>query len=469
MDSNELKEQFRIRVAISNIKKERDIAMENRNLYFGKKSIAVACACLILTTGVTFAKDIEAFIKDKFGLGKGVQTAVENGYIAHSDNDFVKSEVLITDGVDNVLGNANIGIKIDDFFMDDYNFSVEFKFQFDEKSKESMRIDDINNCNVNLNDLIIIDNEDKIVFNSANEEKFNSFCNERKLNYKYLEFNENYMNNGLNSFTNDENLLVYNMYAEEKYPKSKELDFYFSKITIENTINNSKFILDGDWKLHLDIPEKMYNRKPIEYKVLSCENDKFNVYASEVTDTGFEIGITISDIEKPSYPEELEKKKREIMGTENEIPKGEPKFIGYSETGAECYQVPVSFVSSDDNFQSNKNNNENEKIKELYMQSPYKEMYEEYSKKIQPINIFGNSPIITSDTKTDGCYIINSEGVKFEPSMNPTRKENANFIDENKFDFYETFDLNKIDATDRITVIIEFYGEPVKIELEVDN
>ena len=36
----------------------------------------------------------------------------------------------------------------------------------------------------------------------------------------------------------------------------------------------------------------------------------------------------------------------------------------------------------------------------------------------------------------------------------------------NQFDFYETFNMTKYDSTDEITVMIEFYGEPVEIKLE---
>ena len=50
--------------------------------------------------------------------------------------------------------------------------------------------------------------------------------------------------------------------------------------------------------------------------------------------------------------------------------------------------------------------------------------------------------------------------------MSPSRKYNLNFVIGNQFDFYETFGMTKYNATDKITAVIEFYGEPVKIELE---
>ena len=50
--------------------------------------------------------------------------------------------------------------------------------------------------------------------------------------------------------------------------------------------------------------------------------------------------------------------------------------------------------------------------------------------------------------------------------MSPSRKANANYVNGNQFDFYETFSMTKYEATDKITVVIDFYGEPVTIELE---
>ena len=56
----------------------------------------------------------------------------------------------------------------------------------------------------------------------------------------------------------------------------------------------------------------MYNRTSESYRVISCENDRFNVYAAKVMDTGFELGIMISDMVRPEYPEIFDEKRREI-------------------------------------------------------------------------------------------------------------------------------------------------------------
>ena len=138
------------------------------------------------------------------------------------------------------------------------------------------------------------------------------------------------MNNGLNSFgkyiNKESNTIqwIYNMYAEG-YPKSKELNFYFTEITIYNEgyypleVESKKCVLKGKWEIHLDVPEKMYNRSEEYYKVVSCDNDKFNVYTSKVMDTGFELGILISDMVQPVAPTELVKKQIEISNKYNNV------------------------------------------------------------------------------------------------------------------------------------------------------
>ena len=35
-----------------------------------------------------------------------------------------------------------------------------------------------------------------------------------------------------------------------------------------------------------------------------------------------------------------------------------------------------------------------------------------------------------------------------------------------EYDFYETFEMTKYDATDKIILVIDYYGEPVHIVLE---
>lgn len=447
MDSNELKEQFRIRVAISNIKKERDIAMENRNLYFGKKSIAVACACLILTTSVTFAKDIEAFIKDKFGLGKGVQTAVENGYIAHSDNDFVKSEVTVTkEGNEEVLDIFDTEVKVNDYLINEKQLNMEFELKFDEKIKKYIEFSRTAEENFNYKDfggielanLAIVDEENRLISFIGSEEEFGVFCKEYKLNYTFDDYvNAHTSGEGYIIEIDDSNNLVKlscNFGNGKDFPKSKHLTLFLNKINFVSKLNVQESkrditTLTGNWTLNLEIPEVMYNRNEIQYKVVSCKNENFDIYQAKATETGFEIGLIISNYERPIYPEEFAQKTNEIMEKH--------KSYGYS--------TKEEFLA-------------------LYGDEKYEKLYAEYMEKRDPIKTSGYGPLPWYEP-TEGCYIENSNGERFLVQSNVPYSK-SDFIDDNKYEYYGVFEMTKYDTTDKVTLTIDFCGEPVEIELE---
>lgn len=449
MDNEELNEiikKTRIKMAISNLEKEIVMEKEKRNKYKVLKTVSIACACLILTTGVVFAKDIEKYIKEKFdfGLGKGIDVAAENGYIVKPEMEEVESKTEAKDlGI--LIEDIDVSTKIENFLMDDINLSVEFSFKFDEKIKEIIDLNKIHN--INLSDLIIIDEENRILYteSSIGKEKFDNFCKEHNINQEYSEFNENYMNNGLNWFPKNANTvensinLIYNMYTDTEFPTSKKLYFYFTEITFlqvsYDEVNEKKITLVGNWNMQVDVPEKMYIRTKENYRIVSCDNENFNVYTAKVSDTGFEIGILIDNLpNRPQFPEEIRNLQKEICERYGDD-------INQSKASEEFYKVLV--------------------------QSPYKEKWDEYHYRDTPISLDGtNVFMIEKKEKTEGTYILNSNGEKFICTYSPSRKCNNQWVTDNKFDFYETFDMTKYDATDCITIIIDFYGKPVHIELE---
>ena len=89
---------------------------------------------------------------------------------------------------------------------------------------------------VNLSKLIITDEEKRILY-SENEELFNEYCKNNKLNYSYGNFNNNYLNSGSNLYIKDINIdmnsidLVCNLYAEN-YPKSKNINVNLKQLNL---------------------------------------------------------------------------------------------------------------------------------------------------------------------------------------------------------------------------------------------
>lgn len=449
MNNKEMLDKFKMRVAISNFEKECESKTNEKGIYtlekngfwrdyiMKKRIIATTCVGMILMSGVVFAANIDN-IKNYFrGLGNGIDSAIENGYVENPGMDYIESNTTLSKETGTIIENVKVDAKIEDFLMDDLNLSTQFSFEFDETIHNYIDLNNIND--VTINDLFVRDEENRLIYSVNDKEIFEKYCKENNLNYVYGEFDdEKYFNNGLNwfpSFINKDSRLVrltYNMYAEG-YPKSKKLYFSFSKMTITEQNNSNEITIQGDWKIELDVPEKMYNRTSETYRVVSCSNDDFKVYSSNVSDTGFEIGVIISNIEKVEYPKELERIRKEI------------------------------WAKYEDNVDQNK---ALEEYQSIINKSPYKEMEWEYWDKKMPIELSGVIHGELECTDTNCSYVENSNGEKFECTMSPSRRAKCDWLEGNKFDFYETFGMTKYDATDTIKVVLNYYGEPVTIELE---
>ena len=81
MDNQELKDKFKFRISIYEIKNQNDIAKKEERNFFYKKVMA-ACACLVLMSGMVFAKEIQTFIFQKI---KVINTPSDEGYVFYKD------------------------------------------------------------------------------------------------------------------------------------------------------------------------------------------------------------------------------------------------------------------------------------------------------------------------------------------------------------------------------------------------
>ncbi len=429
------------KITVSNFQKDQNMSNKNKRINI-KKISAVACICLVLTSGIVFAKDIQEYIINKFKLGRGIQTAVENGYIAETNNDYISYNTnVVNPQNEKLLNDINFGIKINTYLIDNSNLSIEIKYKYDDKLKELVNTNNIQS--IELLDLIIIDDEKRVLYDGGvrNKEIFEKYCKENNLNYIFGNCSENYLNSGLNIFESpDESLeneksYIYNFYVEdENYPKSKKLNLIFNQILF-NEFSDENVVLNGNWNIELDIPEKMYNNVEGNYSVIKCENDNFDIYAAKLTETGFELGLKINGLENPEYPIELDDEEKRF----------------YKSVIQESGRIPRDTTEAKTKF---------------YNESPYKELYENYYTKHFPTSIKAVRLYMPWIEETEGCYIQTSDGNKFYISESGCAKQRNSFNEDGTYEFYNKFDMTKYDATNRITAVIEVYGEPVKIELE---
>lgn len=425
----------------------RNLPNKKRNIPLNLKlSFATICCSIVLITGIAFANEIEDFILsilNNFGLGKGVSTAVDNGYIGTSDEDVNIKEMQITEN-DTIKTDIDVKANINEFIITDNILSINMNFEFENKindyvevvKTENGDIDYEKSYSIKLEDLLIVDEEKRVIYcNIKDEENFKNICKKYTIddcNYPTDNvFSDNYV---INEYINTENNSTVNVIcsltSSNGFNNSKKINIYFSQVTLSNhrIENGHEITLLGNWEFHLDVPANMYNRTVGEYTVVNCENEDFKVYETKLTDTEFEIGIEILNVKKPIYPKELLQKE---------------EMISESNNG----KVSYSFGKKED-------------IVKFYESDELANLWEEYYKNYyivgDAITLF--MPWINEDRT---CYVENSLGEKFR--LKPSSLDS--FTENDKYDYRAKCEMNKYTATDNISIVIMFYGEPIKIEL----
>ena len=108
MDNQELKDKFKLRISIYEIKKQNDLTKKEKRRFLYKKTIA-ACACLVLISGIVFAKEIQTFISQKI---KVINTPDDEGYAFYKDMEQEKgiyyNPIKIFEGFDEETANIEI-------------------------------------------------------------------------------------------------------------------------------------------------------------------------------------------------------------------------------------------------------------------------------------------------------------------------------------------------------------------------
>lgn len=250
--------------------------------------IAVACCTLFLATGIVFAKDIGIFIKGVFGwsASEGINTAVDNGYVANVNTDYQSAE--------------GIEISVDSFLMDDNNFAMNFDIKLSEKydTKDMM-------FGMSLYDLKIVDENGEKVFatHELETEEMSIYKTEQEAKENYDAYTGGY-SGGADII--DEHQLMYSLTATQSaksFPKSKKLYVTFTKIHVTKDKNEQPLDLwyKGDWNFELDVPEEMYNRELMIYKVKKCSDENTVVGNATLSNTSFIMSIPLSTTNKIDY------------------------------------------------------------------------------------------------------------------------------------------------------------------------
>lgn len=265
-DNNIIKEKVISKISISKFKEE-NIDIKKKKNYKYMKYGMVACFCLIFSTGIVFAKDIERYIKKIFiNSTEAIDTAVQNGYVQEENSDYIYDK--------------GIGIKVDNLILDELNLDISFSFETKKENVKSIR----------FNDFIIKNDNGKVIYQSEIKNVKN--FDELPLYNSVTWVNEPIKLNDT-TFTDS---ILFGLRAHEDF---KKIYFDVKSLNIIDTDNREE-IIDGSWKFNVEITDKMRKDTTIVYNMIES-----NEYIESCTATMSNTGTVVELISKERIPVEI--------------------------------------------------------------------------------------------------------------------------------------------------------------------
>ncbi len=419
MSKSKILENIKDNIAIENF---REINIRKNRIKKIIQSTLTVTICCLSITGLVFAKDISNQIYNKYFTGKGVEKAINEGYVEQTQmQEQASTSTISNEETGEIIEDNGTTVKVSEIIMDDFSLSMTFNVTLSDKIKDIITANDV--MEMNFPDIVLYD-ENNVVLNTIGEEELNKF--KQKTNIIPTEF----VNSGVNTFVSERNKntikVIYNFYTggDSTYPKSKEIHVDIGRIKIsknETVKGDEEITIKGGWNFKIDVPEKMYNRQNVVYKQKSTTNQDFNVQSAVLYNTGMEI--------KMKFKAEKQKSMKEIHSTVCE----ELEFYWSLDENDELKNIDIL------NYLENKAR-ENPEYQQLMEQETQKWKFEK--------------------------YLTNSNGETFDFSVGPRANGSAS-IDENGIMTSTCmFDLTKYDATDEITLHLEYQGNKADIVLE---
>ena len=412
MINNDIKNKVKQKIILSQIYNDKT-EISNKRVSFNRIAV-ITCLTLIIGTGTVFSKYIANTLTN---FGKGVQTAVENEYVEEKIDDYIYSNAIVYDE-DKKVGETKVGIKLKRFVLDQDTLFTEYEIKFDNNIKQyrdfsSHKIDG----NVNYAYIGSFDIDTTLKDQAGN--------------------NLNVLNGGIGEFIVDDTnntITISNKWISEELRGMEKLNIAINSLDFSKSKEyepSSNLKLTGKWDFPIDIPEYMFNNKDIEYIVSDNPNSNLKVLEAKATATGFVVEIEVENalsIEKSKELQEYEKK------YEKEIAQG------------------LEFTK--------------DYYLKLFKNEKIVEELEEYYNRMIPISSTGDH---TWREKTEGCYIENSNKERFSKGLLNDYTKNK-FIDNNtKYIYKEVFEMTKFDATDTITLHLDYYSKPIDIILTINQ
>lgn len=234
-DNNIIKEKVISKISISKFKEENKVIQKKKSYKYMKYAMA-ACICLMFSTGIVFAKDIESYIKKIFNNStEAIDSAVEEGYVQEIKDDFT---------YDNGLG-----IKVDNVLLDDVNLIFSLSYKVEENNIEDISIN----------------------YFSLYTENGERIYQRDETNQAYVGIAKSMEPGNLEKISekNFKNTVISNLW--ENRNEFSELNIKITNLKIIYSDGNTKS-LDGNWEFNIKISDTFKQNNEINY-VFDGENE----------------------------------------------------------------------------------------------------------------------------------------------------------------------------------------------------
>lgn len=265
--------------------------------YFNLYKVAIIVICLLCTSGIAYAT--YNYVKNNFNRRKGIETAINNGYIMNVDGEPVTSN--------------DVSLKINQILLDDYNLDISFGLEF-----KNMEIPD-NVQAIEFENILIADENNNILYHLGSRDIFDKFVRSNNLNVEYRKYSDNYINSNSSNKSNCTNSnnynLVYNISVNNgSFPKSNSLHIYIENVVLRMENDNS--VINANWSLTSSLSSSFQNRDTVNYTYVSNENndDIVSVTATTYTtgtDIKLEMKVSNNEVDAKKLKDLIEKARNE--------------------------------------------------------------------------------------------------------------------------------------------------------------
>lgn len=257
-DNNIIKKKVISKISMSKFNEE-NIPIKNNNKFIYIKFGMVACICLIFSTGIVFAKDIENALKRFFNNSNpAMESAINNNYIQEQNTDYT---------FDN-----NIGIKVDKLIIDKYNLNLSFNYI--NKEKENIK-------SMRLKDFDITDENGKIVYTS-------NYIFVNNLEEKPIYTSMSWINEPLKL---EKNIFEDSIIFGLEPSKSSFNSLYFNIKSFDITYKNEeKSVVEGNWNFKILINNEMRKNTTVIFNMVN-DNEYIESCIGYMSPTGMIIEL----------------------------------------------------------------------------------------------------------------------------------------------------------------------------------